>query len=161
MHDRSKVSRFYGVAGICLLYGALAIGVVATARHSWTYAAVGIAISALWVVPVAWFYCAKCCCRLDCGHVLLGLITRILPRRKAGAYTLVDGLFTLLPILAAVGYPQFWLAKEIPLLIAFWGLVAVAGAGVPFFVCSECTNAACPFNRAEASAEAGAPSASH
>jgi len=145
-----RSNRFHGVTSLGLMFAALAIGVVAVSRHSWLAAGVGICVSVLWVLPVAWFFCTKCCCRLDCGHVLLGLITRALPERRLGPYTKTEALFTVLPLLVVVVYPQYWLAKETPLLIAFWCLVAVAGLQAVLFVCRGCSNAACPSTRRSA-----------
>jgi hypothetical protein len=149
MPKGKRRSRFHGVTSLCLMFAALAIGVVATSRHSWLFAGIGIGVSLLWVLPVAWFFCSKCCCRLDCGHVLFGLVTRLLPKREPGPYTKLEALFTLVPILVAVGYPQYWLSKEIALLAVFWGLAVVAGLEAMLFVCRDCSNTACPFSKSK------------
>jgi hypothetical protein len=146
-------SKFHGVTSLGLIFAAMGIGVYAASRESWLFAGIGIALSILWMLPVAWFFCAKCCCRLDCGHVLLGLITRILPERKPGPYTKPEGLFSFLPILIALAYPQAWLWRDPVLGIVFWALAAVAGLEAVLFVCRDCANTACPFHKKEEPAD--------
>lgn len=147
MEEWKGKNKSHGVMSLGLIFAAMTIGIVAASRESWLFAGIGVSI--LWTLPVAWFSCAKCCCRLDCGHVALGLITRILPERRPGPYTKLEGLFSFLPILIAVAYPQYWLIQDLRLLIAFWVLVAIAGSGALLFVCRDCANTACPFHKKE------------
>ena len=111
------------------------------------FSILGLAYVALLVVAllvIIYFYCAKCPVRLtDCGHVIVGPVTRIFPDRKEEGYTKLDytaviGSLTLLILL-----PQVWLWKYPEYLAGFWIALVMAGAEINHYVCTRCNNVHC------------------
>lgn len=128
------------LAGMALLIGEVAV-MQASPRMGILYLALLIGGGAL----VLWAYCAKCPCRSEaCGHVLPGLLTRLLPSRKPGPYTWYNFTLTGLLLLTLVSFPQPWLWQQPPLAWAFWGLLATAMVEILLFVCPRCANPYCP-----------------
>jgi hypothetical protein len=147
MEKWKNKNKFHGVTSVLLLYAALALGCAVVFRHSIAFGSAYAALILLWPLPVAWFFCAKCPCRLDCGHVAIGAITRILPERKPGKYSVGDVIGSILPILVVVAFPQYWLWRDTAASIVFWALTALAGIEARFGVCVSCPNEYCPLNR--------------
>lgn len=146
-------SKFHGVLTLLMLLAAFALGTIVEFGVSAPAGGIGAALSVLWMLPVAWFFCAKCCCRLDCGHVLLGLITRILPARKQGPYTKLEEAVAVVAMLVPAAWHGYWLVAGSSagpwFLAAFGALLVLAAVDVLLFVCKKCPNAECPFNKSE------------
>jgi hypothetical protein len=150
MEKQPKMRRFNGVMSILLVFAALTIGVVVVFRRSMALGFVDLALAVLWPFPAAWFFCAKCPCRLDCGHVILGAITRILPERKPAPYTWGEAIGMIIPALAAFAFPQYWLWQNTAAFVFFWVLCAAGAVQARFGVCTGCGNTYCPLNKGSA-----------
>ncbi len=95
-------------------------------------------------IAILYSYCAKCRCRATtCGHVIPGMLTRYLPRRLSGRYSIIDRFGILFPAAIILAYPQYWLAGNFPVWGAFWILIIGAAAEVRIFNCPRCTNRFC------------------
>ncbi len=143
MEKWKSESKFHGVMTVLLFYTALAIGCVVVFRQSTLFGFVDIALATLWPIPVAWFFCAKCPCRLDCGHVFMGAITRLLPEKKPGKYSLGEEIGSLLPMLIAAAFPLYWLLRDVTALIAFLALLTLTIIETRLGVCVACPNEYC------------------
>jgi len=137
--------RFHGVFSLLLIFGSLVAGVISVFDESWAMGTVYIAIILFSMPMITYSFCSKCMCRIDsCGHVLPGRLTKLLPARKQVGYTALDILGLVVPMMLLLGFPQFWLWKNTPLLIVFWVLVLIGLTEVKLFVCAKCTNERCP-----------------
>ncbi len=140
-------NKFHGIMSVVLFYAALATGCAAVFRGSLTFGFIYAVLVLLWPLPVAWVFCAKCSCRLDCGHVFIGAITRILPERKQGPYSVWEIICSVVPLLLVVAFPQYWLWGNTAALVVFWALVVLAVVEIKLGVCTACPNSRCPLFR--------------
>lgn len=130
---------FHGILSLSLLGAAIATGFAAGVDPLLYGAAGGGGL-----LLVFYAYCAKCPCRMTaCAHVLPGLVTRLLPRRVAGAYRWPDYCGLAIGVLAVFAVPQAALSRQPELLALFWGLVAVALVEIVLFLCRGCPNKKC------------------
>ena len=147
MSQWKSKNKVHWVTSLSLIYLALIIATVTILHHTqvigWIYAILVI----VWPLPVAWVYCRKCTCRLDCGHIILGLLTRLMPQKKCDKYTLTEIILMIIPVVAVFVIPQFWLWQEKFYFATFWILSGIAGIEVLFFVCQKCSNEHCPMNK--------------
>ena len=139
--------KFHGVFSLTLLVVAFIIAFIAIFMQSATTAVIYLLFLVSSALIITYLFCAKCPCRLNsCGHILPGLLTRVLPKREEGKYTLPE----LAAVAIAMGTPvliaQRWLWEERNLFIAFWALVIVGGLEAILFVCKACDNKYCPVN---------------
>ncbi len=138
------VNNWHGLISFFIADAAVVIGFVAIFL---TNPAAGIvylmvAVAAPW--PVLYFYCAKCTCREDgCGHTVPGKLTRFLPARAQGPYTLGDYIGAGIPLAVMFLFPQYWLWHHKALFIIFWGMLIIALFQIRNFVCPACRNAEC------------------
>jgi len=141
-------NRFHGILSISLITVASMTGMAAIARESWLPAIICLGILIVsWMVVIGTF-CVKCPCRLDsCAHVFPGIITKIFPEKKPGAYSVKDMVTTGLALIVIFTYPQYWLWKDKILFMTFWLLTITALAEINFFVCRACANRHCPNSR--------------
>ena len=160
MGKRQSRSKLHGVTSIVVLFAAMAVGVVVVFRQSVLFGFVDLALAVLWPLPVAWFFCAKCPCRLDCGHVIMGAITRMYPARRPEPYVWRDGVGSALLPLAAFAFPQYWLWQEKPAFAVFWFFVAMGVTQARLGVCPACSNTYCPMNKAQMPPHRSTPVAS-
>ena len=103
-------SKFHGVFSLMMIYAAVFLALIGLLDQSGLI--IGGYILILIVAPllIVYSYCSKCVCREDaCGHVFPGMLTKILPERKQGPYSIVDMAGTALSLGLLFGYPQFWL----------------------------------------------------
>jgi len=136
---------FHGLFSLALVGAALATGFAAGVDPL----AYGL-VTAAGCVLIFGAYCAKCPCRLSaCAHVLPGLVTRILPRRRAGTYRWYDFTGLVIGGLAVFAFPQPALVRQPELLALFWGLVALAVVEISLFLCRGCANGNCPLCRGQ------------
>ena len=103
--------------------------------------------SAFGMVGVLYAFCAKCTCRNACRHIILGPLTRFLPRREVAPYTFADIAMTAVGISPLLLFPQYWLFGQKTLLLFFWQLTAALVIEIVLFVCKGCENAHCPARR--------------
>jgi hypothetical protein len=92
---------------------------------------------------ILYSYCAKCVTRDKCAHIFPGRLVRLFPNRKQDAYTFSDYTGVIIPLLAILVFPQYWLWKYKWLLIVFWFLLLIAVLEINRFVCTRCLNSAC------------------
>jgi len=134
---------FHGILSLGLLGAVIATG-FAAGTDPLLYGTAGGA----GLLLIFYAYCAKCPCRRTaCAHVLPGLVTRLLPRRAAGAYRWPDYGGLVIGVLAVFLVPQAALLRQPELLALFWGLVAVASVEITLFLCGGCPNKKCPLSR--------------
>lgn len=140
--------RFHGVMSLGLIVVSLAVGFFVVASSSPSVALIYLVLSLSGGVAIVYAYCAKCPCRNDsCGHVLPGLLTRMLPRRDAGPYQWGDYLATTVALLVLFGFPQPWLLANPVAFWIFWGIGAAGLVEILLFVCRRCQNRECPVCR--------------
>ncbi len=135
---------FWGIKSILFVLISLLIGGYSIIINNLILGIIYFAFIPFSFILISYFYCTKCSCRLNnCGHYFLGQLTRILPLRKNSKYSLFDYFGTMLPLLFLIGLSQYWLFKNIILLIIFWSLMLVSFFEVIFFVCKKCDNHKC------------------
>ena len=142
------MKRIHGV--ISLVLGALAVltGAVAVLQASlgWGIFYLGMLAIAGGIILTA--YCAKCPCREHgCGHVLVGPLTRFLPKRREGAYRWYDYFGVGICFAFIIIFPQPWLWTSLPWLCVFWALLGLAIIEIIFKVCPRCANPYCPMSK--------------
>jgi hypothetical protein len=93
---------------------------------------------------ILYAFCAKCPCQAHCGHVFPGRVAKVFKRRPASPYTAGEVTMTGMMLLLLVGLPQFWLWQSPWILVAFWGLYAIALVQIRTVVCRACDNIYCP-----------------
>ncbi len=140
--------RFHGLISLGLIAVSLAVGFFVVASSSPPAAMFYLVLSLLCTAVILYAYCAKCPCRNDsCGHVLPGLLMRILPRRETGPYRWGDYLATAAALVILFGFPQPWLLANPVGFWIFWGIGAVGLVEIILFVCHGCQNRNCPVCR--------------
>jgi hypothetical protein len=140
--------RIHGFISIMLVISAFAIGLYAVISHSLAYGIIYAAVMAVSPFIIGYAFCSKCPCRIDsCGHVFVGKITKYVPERKQGAYTMIDYIAVFIPIIVLIAFPQIWLWNNKILFGIFWLFFLIAGVEVIFFVCTRCGNKACAMCR--------------
>jgi len=121
-----------------------AVGMYAVLLISTEMGLVYVAIVLLGKTALIFAFCSKCVCRAECGHVLHGKLTRLLPARKQGPYSALDYVGLLIPLALMLAFPQFWLWQNKALLFVFWAAFVVAMIKIRMFVCRSCGNEICP-----------------
>lgn len=153
---------FHGVLSLLLGGAALAVAVAAVITHApllgWGYI---ILVAAAGPV-VLYAYCAKCPeRRTGCRHGLPGPLTRMLPPRQTGPYTLRDYAGLVVPTVLMVALPQPYLWATPARGVIFWGLAVAAVAEIRRRVCPGCGNRYCPLRKpvsgCQEGCDAGAP----
>ena len=137
-------SNFHGVFSLILMLASvvMALSYMLVQSLGWGLAYLGVIMIATPIVLYA--FCAKCLCRQDsCSHVFPGRLTRLLPARKQGPYTIVDYFWTALGLMVLLAFPIPWLWQN-KLLFFGYGLLLIIGlAEIVFLVCPTCSNANC------------------
>lgn len=144
--ESGYMRRQHGVWSLVLVFVAIMIGAVSIKQSSIFIALVYIGLSLVSLVIVIYSFCSKCPCRHDCGHVLPGKLTELLPKRVQGPYEKLDYFGVSLPFLFIIGFPQFWLVAQLQLIVTFWVLLIIAVIEITKKVCKGCGNKLCPFN---------------
>jgi hypothetical protein len=135
----------HGVLSLIFLSLSLAIALVSIGISSVLLAILYACVLGLSGTVILYSFCARCMCRdTTCGHVIPGLLTRYLPRRKAGRYTRMDRFGVLLPAVVSLAYPQYWLLGNLWGWGVFWILMLGAATEIRVYVCRGCTNRYCP-----------------
>jgi len=138
-------SYFHGVFSLLMICIAIAVALVSLFDQSGTIIGGYVLILIFAPVLIVYSYCSKCVCRnYQCGHVFPGKLTKLLPERKEGPYSIVDIAVTAVSLSALIGYPQFWLWQNQSLFILFWVLTIFGLAEILLFVCKGCKNENCP-----------------
>ena len=137
-------NKFHGVFSLILISAAVVMALVYLFGVALGWGLIYLGIVVLANPLVLYSYCSKCLCRDDaCSHVLPGKLARLLPLRESGPYTLMDYLGTALPLIALIGFPQFWLWQNRTALIFFWIMIVIGLIEILIFVCRDCSNTNC------------------
>lgn len=59
-------------------------------------------------------------------------------------------LLTLIMLVSAIGFPQYWLIKQPVLFILFWTDLMVIVFTALLYLCRRCRHTACPVSRIQA-----------
>jgi hypothetical protein len=139
------MNKFHGIFSLLLIFLSFMIGILVILNESLTMAVLYISAIIVFIPLIIYSFCSKCNCRLDsCGHILPGLLSRLLPARKQSKYTAFDYTGVVLPFIILVVFPQFRLWDNTILLIIFWLALLISFAEVRLFVCKRCGNKYCP-----------------
>jgi len=142
------MKKFHGIFSLLIFAAAMIMAIVVILLQTWVFAVIYLAVIIASFLTVSFLYCAKCPCRLSgCAHVIIGKLSRLVPERRQGNYTLFDILGTFLAMGIILFYPQFWLVDYPLLLIIFWGLGGFAFLEIFLKVCTACENHVCALNR--------------
>jgi hypothetical protein len=137
--------RAHGLVSILLFYAALSAGMAAIWPHSRVLALCDLGIIVLGTLGIVYSFCAKCPCHAGhCSHILLGKLTRLVPRRRIIPYTRLDIAGLIVSALVLVLFPQPWLRSHAILWAAFWVAAAAAVGDILPAVCPSCRNVRCP-----------------
>jgi hypothetical protein len=138
---------FSGILSLLLVLIALTFGNYIIFEHSALYGYIHLMIILTSFLIVLYSFCAKCPCRLDnCGHYFPGKLTLLLPKRTPGKYTVSEFFGTTTALAAMIGFPQFWLLKNINYFSWFWTALLIAAILIRTSVCPACDNKECPGN---------------
>jgi hypothetical protein len=144
----NKKHNIHGIISMILVFTSFGIGIATVAKYS-VFAGLisGLAII-LAFAAISMFYCSKCKCRNNCNHLIIGKVSLMLSKFKPVNYTNKDLILgVMVPMIIAIGLPQYWLVKNPTILIVYWGLMGLAGLEVFFFVCNNCLNDKCSMCR--------------
>jgi hypothetical protein len=140
--------KVYGFITILMHFAGLAIGFVAILPFSTLHAIIYSIQVVVTTLIIVYSFCSKCPCHeKQCSHVILGPITRILPRRKIGKYKAADYWGLGISFFTPAVYQSYWLWKHAVLPYVFYILFVATIALILLNVCPQCKNVNCPFNR--------------
>ena len=138
-------NNFHGVFSLILILASIVIALSYMLNESAGWGLVYLGIIILANPTVLYAYCAQCVCRDDaCSHVYPGKLTRLLPARKQGPYTIMDYFWTALSLIALFGFPLIWLWPSTVFYFGYWLLLLFGLAEILFFVCRTFRNENCP-----------------
>lgn len=130
---------------LLLILAVVAIGFTAIIIESKINSIIYLIVSGTGLIMILISFCSKCPVRLtDCKHLIIGSLTRLLPKRRLEKYSHFDLFITTIGCLAIILYPQFWLFMNIHLLFAFWFGFILFLLVVTLFQCKICGNSNCP-----------------
>ena len=118
-------SKLHGLSSIVLFYAAMILALVEVSRQTMPAGVIFLALILAATFGIVYSYCAKCCCKHRCSHVVLGKLTRFVPDRKIERYTWQDYTALILSFLVVLVYPQFWIWENIWLACGFLAACAV------------------------------------
>jgi|WetSurMetagenome_2_1015567.scaffolds.fasta_scaffold869644_1 hypothetical protein len=138
----------HGWISLLLMAIIVALGFKGILKYSCVFTGIYGCVVFAGMTAVLAAFCSKCPCRLtSCRHIILGPITRILPRRVEGKYSTVDLVFTAAGFLSIIIYPQFWLFRDVPIFIGYWATVILLVLEITLFICTGCENEFCPMRK--------------
>ena len=127
-----------------LMFAYLGLGVWVVTRNSIFLGILYIVLIGLSFVVVAYAWCTKCPCRLGaCTHIWVGKLTKFLPQRKPGRYTVGDWVGQVIYLLGLHLLPQYWLWQDKALFVLFWVLALATFLVGPLHACKGCPNKHC------------------
>ena len=139
--------KFHGLVSLVLILVAIIIALTFMQHHSSSLGLIYLLIIVSSIPTILFSYCAKCTCKDGaCSHVVPGMLTRLLPKRKQGPYTKADFFWTAVSLTALLGFPQIWLWKSKPLFVLYWILLFIGLLEILSLVCRACSNQNCPVN---------------
>lgn len=94
----------------------------------------------------------------DCLGLPAGLVPRLF-KYKGASMTQSDKVVLLIALAALFLFPQYWLLRNTPLLIAYWAAAVPMLLMIPLHICPRCRHTGCPLNRAGGNCQprAGSP----
>jgi len=140
-----------------IVFSTLIYGFVLTAAYGiglqslpWAFGYLGFVFFAL-LVLAGYGMCSHCPYpygeQPDCLAPPWGRIYRSIYKYRPGKFTLVDKILVFTYAIGTPLFPQFWLFKNVTVLVVFWILYLTFMGGFVFHICTRCKNLGCPFNR--------------
>ena len=126
-----------------MLTATILAGLYGISLYSMTAAGIYLTGSIVLLIAFVYAYCTKCPIRDRCVHVVMGLMTGLMPARPAGQYT----RWELTAVIAFFGFivlfPQYWLMREPFIMLAFWVLFIGEWILTHYACCNGCGNIYC------------------
>jgi hypothetical protein len=135
----------YGIIALVMFLAAFLVGLYGILRYSVSAAGIYLMGSIAVYLVFVYAFCAKCPVRDRCNHVIMGMVTRLMPARTAGAYTPCDLLSTVVFFGFVALFPQYWLIQNPLLMLVFWILFFGNLAVTHYRCCKGCGNIFCLF----------------
>ena len=137
-------SKIHGIISIILFSGTFILSFISIQIYSTIIAILYLLIVLISFLIVIYSYCTKCKCHENnCAHLIIGPISKYMPKRKMDKYTLMDYIGVFMPISLIMFIPQYWLFKNKILFFIFWILSIIAFTEIICFVCKTCENVNC------------------
>jgi len=128
-----------------MIIAAIGIGLIVTINVSKFYGLLYLGLSTAGSLAIISSFCTKCPCKdTNCGHVLPGLLTKILPDRTPEKYTISELGLVITAFISILAFPQYFLWPDKPAFIIFWMLIILGLIDIRLFVCRACDNKNCP-----------------
>jgi hypothetical protein len=144
----NKKYNVHGIISIVLIFISFGIGIASIAIYSVIVSLINLLTIFLAFVTISIVYCSKCKCRDNCNHLIIGKISILFSKFNPDKYKNKDLILgVMIPMLIAIGLPQYWLINNPTLLFLYWGFIVLAGLEVYFFVCNNCLNDKCSMCR--------------
>jgi hypothetical protein len=122
----------------------MATGIIAVGMGSLWYALLYSLLTIVCLGVIVAVFCLKCPCRLtECGPMLFGPLTRIIPQQPARPYRKQDIYQRNTALFIIMAIPQLWLIRPPALFVVFWILAIVRGIHLVKGVCGSCQNRFC------------------
>src|SRR4030042_4644100 len=100
--------KIHGIISLFIFPGTMIISFVGIKIFSATLALIYLIAAIISFLIIIYSYCTKCKCHKDnCMHIIPGLITKILPKRKIGKYKLRDYVGVFIPFILIISIPQY------------------------------------------------------
>jgi hypothetical protein len=136
-------AKIYGIIGLVMLIAAVLVGLYGILPYSVTAAGIYLAGSIAVFLIFVYAFCAKCPVRDNCTHILQGMVTHLLPGRTTGPYAGGDLLGLVLFFGFVALFPQYWLIRNLMLLVLFWILFLGNLVITHYGCCKGCGNIYC------------------
>ncbi len=139
------MKNFHGLFSLLLVFISILIGLNSVFTSSTYMGIIYILVLILSIIMLLFSFCAKCVCREDgCGHIIPGKLTKYLPKRESGKYSISDYGGLIISLFLIFGFPQPFLLNNKLTLFFFWLLIIAALAEIFLYVCKDCKNNYCP-----------------
>ncbi len=135
--------QIFGILIFCILIATIGFGFYGISLNSPAAAVIYLSGCFILLILFTYVYCTKCPIRGRCVHVLMGLITRLMPRRREAPYMPYELLGTFAFFGFVAFFPLYWLIQNTPLLIVFLGLFISEWTINHFACCRGCGNKFC------------------
>ena len=138
-------SNFHGVFSFILILSSVVLALSYMSIQSLVWGLAYLVVIMIATPVVLYAFCAKCLCRQDsCSHVFPGRLTRLLPDRKQGPYSIADYFWTALGLMVLIVFPIPWLWQSKIIFFVYGSLLIIGLAEILFLVCRTCSNVNCP-----------------
>jgi hypothetical protein len=143
MMKGQKMKQINGIIAVCMLMVTFCVGIVGIVAYSTPAALIYLVCTSFLLLLFVYAFCAKCPIRSRCVHILMGLITQVLPDRKESPYTRSELGVVILFFAFLVLFPQFWLIQNPVMFLVFWALFIGEWILTHFTCCRGCGNVFC------------------